>query len=181
MLLLSLQHEARAAITARIPCAAARAELHCGERNTTSSGVAGEKAKQPEHGHARRFCAQVVFIPPESPERVHLRGESRQRREASALTYARARLHGVAGEEADLLRRQDFALQPQKDNGVRCAWPTLRAHNSGTISRQKTDRRAIYEPWLSIGGVMAGGKEAGLLSSFLLSFLPGWRLLKVQP
>lgn len=56
---------------------------------------------------------------------------------------------------------------------------TLRAPlNSGTISRQKTDRLAIYEPWLSIAGVVAGGKEEELLSSFLVSLLPGWRLLK---
>lgn len=41
----------------------------------------------------------------------------------TALTYAGTRLDGVAGEEAHLLRRQDFALQPQRDNGVRRVRP----------------------------------------------------------
>lgn len=95
------------------------------------------------------------------------------------LTYARTRLHGVAREEADLLRRQDLALQPhrERDNGVRCvkSEPITQA----TISRQKQIGGQIFfrTPVIRCpsGGWQEGGRTSVHLPSFLPSFLNGDR------
>lgn len=159
-----------------------RPELHCGHWNAASGRRWGEQ-NSPSDGHARRFCAQVCFHPP--PSRVPRPppslggGASGTQHSAGgkvALTYARARLHGVAGEEADLLRRQDFALQPQGDDGVRCVRPKRCARP--LIQGQLAGRKQIDSQFTSPGYPLpewwlAGRRKNFCPPSLFPSFLDG--------
>lgn len=135
----------------------------------------GRKQNNPSTGtHHTPLVLRLFSFHPSHPKPPPPQRRVATAREESALTYARTRLHGVAGEEADLLRRQDFALQPQRDNGVRCVWLTLRAHNSGTISRQKQIDAQFTSPGYPLPeSWLAGRRKDFCPPSFYPSFLDG--------
>lgn len=62
-------------------------------------------------------------------------------------TYTRARLHSIAWKEANLLRRQDFALKPQREMfALRISVRLLYVSTISTTLKQQLTTAQIYCP-----------------------------------